>query len=47
MTRAAFILAALGFIAVLHFTDRVIAGIVQCESAATCPVATERGIGRP
>ena len=47
MTRAAFILTALGFIAVLHFTDRVIAGFVQCESAASCPVTTEHGIGRP
>ena len=39
-------IASLAFIAALHFTDRVIAGFAQCESAGACPFRTEGG-GRP
>ena len=39
-------IASLAFIAALHFADRIAAGILQCESAQTCPVSTEFG-GRP
>ena len=46
MTRAAFYAAALVFVTALYFGDRVIAGILQCESARTCPVTTLHG-GRP
>jgi hypothetical protein len=47
MTRTAILaIASLVFIAALHFADRIAAGILQCESASTCPVSTEIG-GRP
>ena len=37
------LILALGFIAVLHITDRVIAGLAQCEAAQACPYAREFG----
>lgn len=46
MNRAAFFFAVGCFVAALHFTDRVIAGFVQCEAAQTCPFETDIG-GRP
>lgn len=39
-------IASLAFAAALHFADRIAAGILQCDSAQTCPVSTEGG-GRP
>jgi len=35
MTRA--ILLTTAFAALLHFTDRVIAGLVECSAAQSCP----------
>ncbi len=46
MTRAALYAAALIYVAALYFGDRIMAGVLQCESAHTCPVSTLRG-GRP
>ena len=43
MTIPRALILALGFIAVLHITDRVIAGMVQCEAANACPYAREFG----
>lgn len=37
MTRFGLFTAVLIFIGALHLTDRVIAGIVQCQAAQTCP----------
>lgn len=37
MTRLAKFTAIVIFAALLHFTDRVIAGVVQCAAAGTCP----------
>ena len=46
MTRTAAIILALGFVALLHFTDRIIAGLAQCEAAETCPYATQFPVER-
>ena len=43
MSRTAAIILALGFVVLLHFTDRIIAGFVQCDAAQTCPYSTEMG----
>lgn len=46
MSRASTIIAALVLVTALHFVDRIAAGLVQCESAATCPITQEKGFGR-
>ena len=43
MTIPRALILALGFIAVLHITDRVIAGLAQCEAANACPYARDFG----
>ena len=43
MTRTTALILALGFVALLHFTDRIIAGLAQCEAAEACPYAREFG----
>ena len=43
MTLPRALILALGFITVLHITDRVIAGLAQCEAAQACPYAREFG----
>jgi hypothetical protein len=37
MNRLAQFAAIVAFAALLHFTDRAIAGAVQCAAAGTCP----------
>ena len=34
------IIPTLAFICLLYFGDRIIAGMVQCDSAMTCPYST-------
>lgn len=45
MSRASAFIAALVFVTALHFADRIAAGVLQCESAETCPVTREKGFG--
>lgn len=40
MTRAMALTLALAFMAALLIGDRVIAGVVQCDAAQTCPYST-------
>ena len=46
MTRATAIILGIGFVVLLHFTDRIIAGFVQCDAARACPYSTDAGGSR-
>ena len=46
MTRATAVILTIGFVVLLHFTDRIIAGFVQCDAARSCPYSTEMGANR-